>query len=64
MGGHEGVVKILLRQEQVSPNEPDIRGQTPLSHAACYAREGVAKILLGREDVNPTRPDDLGGTPL
>ena len=62
--GHEGVVKILLGQEEVNPDKPDNHGRTPLSRAAEGGHEGVVKILLRREEVNPDKPDNEGRTPL
>jgi len=55
---------MLLGLEEVSPDEPNNYGKTPLSHAAEGGREGVVKILLGRGEVNPTKPDNSGRTPL
>ena len=62
--GHEGVVKILLGQDNVNPDKPDNNGESPLSGAAVNGHEGVVKTLLGREDVDPDRPDNDGHTPL
>jgi len=62
--GHEGVVKILLRQAEVNPDKPDNYGNTPLRQAACRGYEGVVKVLLERGDVDPERPDYGGLTPL
>ena len=64
MGGHEGVVKILLGRDDVNLNEPDRYGQTPLCWAAENGHAGVVKILLGWGNVNPDKPDKLGRTPL
>ena len=62
--GHDGVVKLLLEQEGVSPDRPDIHGQTPLSWAARNGHDGVVKLLLGREDVSPDKPNNYDKTPL
>jgi len=62
--GHEGVVKILLARDDVSPEKPDNNGESPLSGAAVNGHEGVVRTLLGREDVDPDRPDNDGHTPL
>ena len=62
--GHEGVVKKLLRRENVDPNCPDIYDRTPLVLTAIEGHEGVVKVLLGREDVDPDRPDKDGEGPL
>ena len=62
--GHEEVVKILLGQEEVNPDEPDSYGQTPLSVAAEGGHEGVVKILLGRDEVNSDKLENGGWTPL
>jgi len=55
--GREGVVKLPLEQEDVSPDQPDKYGQTPLLEAAECGCEGVVKLLLAREDVNRDRLD-------
>ena len=55
---------MLLQRDNVSPDEPDESGQTPLSWAARYGREGVVKMLLRRDDVNPDKPDSQGRVPL
>ena len=62
--GHEGVVKILLEQREISPDKPNNDGRTPLLYAACGGHEGVVKILLGREEVDPDGPDIWDQTPL
>ena len=66
IGGHDGVVKILLEQEDVNPDQPDIGyGRTPLSWAAEMGHEGILKMLLERGDVNPDQADnEYGRTPL
>ena len=62
--GHEGVVKILLGQDDISPDKPGEGGQTPLYCATKKGHEGVVKILLGRRDVNPNKIDLWAETPL
>ena len=62
--GQDGVVQLLLEQEDAIPDRPDYGGQTPLSWAAVNGHDGVVKLLLGRKDVNPDRPDNDGQTPL
>jgi len=62
--GHEGVVKILLGQGDVKPDNSGRDMHTPLSSAAENGHEGVVRILLGRDDVNPDKPGFLGQTPL
>jgi len=51
-------VKILLGRDDVNPNTPDHRGQTPLSRATKNGNAGVVKILLGRDGVNPDKPNN------
>ena len=51
--GHEGVMRMLLRFNDVDPNTPDKYGRTPLSLAAWYGHEGVVRILLEQNGVNP-----------
>ena len=52
--GEEEVVKLLLEQEDINPNQEDTRYRhTALAWAAKCGQEGVVKILLKRKDVNP-----------
>ena len=78
--GHEVVAKIPLAQEEVDPNRPNNRGQTPLSfavwrgceevvkipllYAAPERYERIVRILFTREEVDPDKPDDDGMMPL
>jgi len=62
--GHEGVVKILLGRDDVSPDKPGNYGRTPIWWAALDGREGVVKMLLERGDVHPDKSDDDDQTPL
>jgi len=62
--GQEGVVEILLRREDINPDNPDAYGQTPLFRAASNGHERVVEVLLERDDVNHNKPDDRGQTPL
>ena len=62
--GHEGVVRLLLEQEDIKPDEPDEYGRTALSWAAESGHAGVVDLLLRRDDVNPNKPDYRGQTPL
>ena len=66
MGGHWGIVKILLEQEGVNPDHADtFYDRTPLSLAAERGHEGIVKILLEREGVNPGQAGTkYGRTPL
>ena len=60
--GHEQVVKMLLEQEDVNPDQPDTKhGWTPLLWAAENGHDGIVKMLLEREDVNPDRADTEHG---
>jgi len=65
-GGHENVVKILLRLMDIDPNAADTEyGRTPLWWAAERGHEGVVRMLLERMDINPNTTDKgYGGTPL
>ena len=63
--GNEEVVKMLLEQEGVNPEQADPEyGRTPLSWAAEKGHEGVVKLLLERGDVNPNQADQHDQTPL
>ena len=66
MRGHSGVVKVLLQQEGINPNQIDTEyGQTLLWWAIRRRYFGVVKVLLEREDINPNQADtEHGHTPL
>ena len=57
-------MKLLLRRNDVNPDEPDTYGRTPLWWAVYNGNEEVVKILLERDDINPNKPDEYGQTPL
>ena len=64
--GHDGVVKMLLQQENVNPDKENTRyDRTPLAWAARKGSKGVVKMLLEREDVNHNQKvTKYGQTPL
>ena len=51
MFGHDGVVKTLLRWEDVNPDKSDNAGLTPLSYAAQNGHDGVTALLQSRKVV-------------
>lgn len=51
-GGHEAVVRQLLRKE-IDLDFKDQSSRTPLSMAAESGHEAVVRLLLAREEVNP-----------
>ena len=62
--GHDSVVELLLRREDVNPNMLGKDGVTPLSLAAYHWYDRVVELLLAREDLSPDMPDIYGVTPL
>ena len=66
LGGHEDVVKILLRRRDVHPNAPDVEyGRAPLWLAAKGGYEGIVGLLLERKDIDPNTVGMWDGqTPL
>jgi len=63
--GHEEVVTMFLRREDVNLNQADTEyGHTPLSWAAKKGHLGIVKMLLGREGVNPDKADTEYGRTL
>ena len=62
--GHEGVVRILLGRDDISPDRPDGYGKTPLWWAASNGHEGVVRVLLRHGEVNPEQHLKDGQTPL
>ena len=55
MEGHEGVVKILLKREEVNPGKPDNGCETQLSHAALTGRGGENTTRTGRAQSRHSR---------
>jgi len=51
VSGHEGVVRLLLKQEGVDPDRSDKYGGTPLSYAAKGGYAGVVDLLQARVSV-------------
>ena len=62
--GNQGAVALLLTQDDIDPDKPNIRGQTPLLDASRKGNEEVVRLLLARDDVNPNKPNYHGQTPL
>ena len=56
-------MKLLLGRGDVSPDEPDEYGRTPLWWAAHNEHKGVMEMLLGR-DVGPDKLDTNLRTPF
>jgi len=57
--GHEEVVRLLLREKQIQPDQRDANsGRTALSWAAENGQEGVVRLLLGPRFVDPA---SIGG---
>ncbi|XP_032677840.1 poly [ADP-ribose] polymerase tankyrase-2-like isoform X2 [Odontomachus brunneus] len=55
-------VKELLRNN-VSPNNHDVEGRTPLHHAACRGYSEIVHLLLAH-GADPNKRDRIGNTPL
>ena len=52
--GHEGVVRLLLREKNLQPDKPDAKYcRTALSWAAGNGHEGVVRLFLARQFINP-----------
>ena len=62
--GHEGVVKLLLSQDDLGVNSQGGYGRTPLSFAAENGHEVVVKLLLSHENIGANSQDEWGDTPL
>ena len=52
--GMTRVGKVNVIRRSCLANEPDIQGQTPLSHAACYASKAVVKYYADGKVSIPT----------
>jgi len=52
--GHEEVVRLLLREKNLQPDEVDANNRrTALSWAAGNGHEGVVRLFLARQFINP-----------
>ena len=52
--GHQEVVRFLLREKYIQPDQPDADyGRTALSWAAGNGHEGVVRLFLRPKFVNP-----------
>ena len=55
---------MLLGQDDIDPDKPDNRSQTPISWAARRGHERIMVRPLERNDLNPDTADGYGCTPL
>lgn len=55
--GHEAVVKLLLRTEQMDVNSKCHNGSTPLHWAAAFGQNEVVKVLLENVEVEVNLED-------
>ena len=62
--GNEGVVRLLLARDEVNPDKPNNKDQTPVWSAADKGHEEVVELLLAENNVNPDKPDIDGKAPL
>lgn len=58
--GHEAIVKLLLKRDDVKADFADANGTTPLAAAASSGREAIVRLLLGRDDVAADSRDHQG----
>ena len=64
-GGHEGVIKLLLEQENLNLSAADTKDRhMPLLLATKFGHEGIVKLLLKREGIDPNATGQYGWTPL
>lgn len=50
---HSEIIRILLDQNDVNPNQNEKTGQTPLHYAASRGDYEVVKYFLKRKDIHP-----------
>lgn len=62
--GHVEVVKLLLDQEGIDPNEASFATLTALMYASSKGNLEVVKILLANDKVRPHQSDESGRTPF
>ena len=64
LNGHEAVVELLLKRDDIDPDKAGSERKTPLFYAALNGHAEVTKMLLEEGEVNPDKPDQHGVTPL
>ena len=62
--GHESIVKLLLKRNDIGVNSKYSNRRTPLSYAAWYGHEGVVQLLLEPSDIEPDSKESDNRTPL
>lgn len=62
--GHEEVVRLLLKREDVNADPKDDCGRSPLSWAAQNGHESVVRLLVEQNDIDFNLKDEDGRTPL
>jgi Ankyrin repeats (3 copies) len=62
--GHQAVMKVLLRRNDVDVNSKDGDDRTPLSIAAMNGQACAVKLLLACDDIDADWKDVNGRTPL
>ena len=58
--GYDGIVRLLLEQEDTDPNTPDTNtksNRTPLLRATINGHEGIVKMPFQPKDLSPSIPD-------
>ena len=62
--GHEAVVRLLVKRDDVDINAKDNEGITPLIFAAVSGHKGVVQPLIERDDIEVNAKDGTGKTAL
>ena len=62
--GHESIVQMLIKRDDVDINAKDNHERTPLSLAAMDGHEAVVRLLIERGDVDINSKDNTGRIPL
>ena len=62
--GHEAVVRLLVKKDNIDINAKDNEGRTPLILAAYNGHEAVVRLLIERDDIDINVKDDEGVTPF
>ena len=62
--GHEKIVNMLLKRNDVEADSRDRYGQSPLSYAAEGGLEKIVELLLKRNEVEADSRDRYGQSPL
>ena len=62
--GHEAIVRLLIKRDDIDVNAKESLEMTPLSLAAWYGHEAIVRLLIEREGVDVESKSAEGRTPM